>query len=61
LKVRCAPLAIERTYEAASYIAQDKPEAAPKWLDGLFRVTDRLERFAKSASFPKSPQKNFAK
>jgi len=48
LKVRWAPLAIERAYEAASYIAQDKPEAALKWLDGLFKVTDRLERFPKS-------------
>jgi plasmid stabilization system protein ParE len=48
LKVIWAPLAIERAYEAASYIAEDKPEAALKWLDGLFRVTDRLERFPKS-------------
>jgi len=48
LKVIWAPLAIERAYEAASYIAQDKPEAALNWLDGLFKVTDRLERFPKS-------------
>jgi plasmid stabilization system protein ParE len=48
LKVVWAPLAIERAYEAARYIAQDKPEAALKWLDGLFKVTDRLERFPKS-------------
>lgn len=48
MKVVWAPLAIERAYEAANYIAQDKPEAALKWLDGLFKVTDRLERFPNS-------------
>jgi plasmid stabilization system protein ParE len=33
---------LERAYEAAAYIAGDKPEAALSWLDGLFAVTDRL-------------------
>ena len=40
-----SPLAIERASEEATYIAQDKPEAALTWLDGLFRSTDRLETF----------------
>ena len=48
MKIIWSPLAIERAYEAASYIAQDKPEAALNWLAGLFKVTDRLERFPKS-------------
>ena len=48
MKVIWSPLAIERAYEEARYIAQDKPEGALKWLDGLFKVTDRLERFPKS-------------
>ena len=48
MKVIWSPLAIERAHEEARYIAQDKPEAAHKWLDGLFKVTDRLERFPKS-------------
>jgi plasmid stabilization system protein ParE len=40
-----APLAIERAYEEARFIAEDKPDAALRWLDGLFDSTDRLERF----------------
>lgn len=43
-----SPLAIERAYEAASHIAGDKPEAALRWLNGLFDVTDRLESFPES-------------
>ncbi len=39
-----APLAIERAYEEARFIAEDKP-AALRWLDGLFDSTDRLQRF----------------
>ena len=48
MKVIWSPLAIERAYEAARHIAEDKPEAALKWLNNLFKVTDRLERFPKS-------------
>ena len=48
MKIIWSPLAIERAYEHARSIAQDRPEAALKWLDGLFKVTDRLERFPKS-------------
>jgi plasmid stabilization system protein ParE len=48
VKIVWSPLAIERAYDAAAYIAGDKPEAALRWLDGLFEVTDRLERFPDS-------------
>lgn len=48
MKVLWSPLAIERAYEAAAYIAQDKPEAALAWLDRLFKTTDRLESFPES-------------
>jgi plasmid stabilization system protein ParE len=48
VKIVWSPLAIERAYEAAAYIAGDKPEAALRWLDGLFSVTDRLEMFPES-------------
>lgn len=48
MKVVWSPLAIERAYEAAAYIADDKPEAALRWLEGLFEVTDPLERFPES-------------
>ena len=45
MKVIWAPLAIERAYEEARFIAEDKPDAARRWLDGLFESTDRLQRF----------------
>lgn len=48
MKIVWAPLAIKRAYEAAEYIAGDSPDAALRWLDGLFDVTDRLETFPES-------------
>ena len=48
MKVVWSPLAIERAYEAAAYIAGDKPTAALRWLDGLFEVVDGLETFPES-------------
>jgi plasmid stabilization system protein ParE len=48
VKIVWSPLAIDRAYDAAAYIAGDKPDAALQWLDGLFAVTDRLERFPES-------------
>jgi len=48
VKIIWSPLAIERAYEVATYIAQDRPDAALAWLDGLFAATDRLERFPQS-------------
>lgn len=48
MKIVWSPLAIQRAYEAAAFIAGDKPEAALRWLEGLFNVTDRLERFPQS-------------
>lgn len=45
MKVVWSPLAIERAYEEAKFIAQDKPGAALRWLEGLFESTDRLESF----------------
>ena len=48
MKIVWSPLAIERAYETAAYIAGDKPQAALAWLEGLFEATDRLERFPES-------------
>ena len=48
MKVIWSPLAIERAYEEARYLAEDKPEAALRWLDKLFESTDRLETFPES-------------
>ncbi|MEA2326556.1 MAG: hypothetical protein QOE68_1515 [Thermoanaerobaculia bacterium] len=40
--------AVERANEAAAYIARDKPEAAVKWLEGLFNSTNDLADFPQS-------------
>jgi plasmid stabilization system protein ParE len=48
LKVVWTRLAVDRAYEQARYIAEDKPEAALRWLDGAFKATDRLESFPRS-------------
>lgn len=48
MKVIWSPLAIERADEEARYIADDRPEAALRWLDGLFESTDRLARLPDS-------------
>lgn len=48
MRIVWSPLAIERAYEAAEYISQDKPEAALIWLEGLFKSTDRLEMYPQS-------------
>jgi toxin ParE1/3/4 len=48
VKVVWSPLAIDRAFEEASFIARDKPGAAERWLDGVFEVVDRLETFPNS-------------
>lgn len=48
MKVVWSPLAIERAVEEASFIALDKPDAADRWLEGLFAAVERLEMFPDS-------------
>ena len=48
MRIVWSPLAIERAYDAAKYIARDKPEAARSWLEGVFEAVDRLEAFPQS-------------
>jgi toxin ParE1/3/4 len=48
VKLVWSPLAIARAAEAAAFIAGDKREAAHRWLEGLFRSVDRLQRFPRS-------------
>jgi toxin ParE1/3/4 len=48
VRIVWSPLAIDRAHEAAAYIAGDKPEAALRWLEGLFRIIDSLEMFPQS-------------
>jgi plasmid stabilization system protein ParE len=48
MKLIWAPLAIERIIEIASFIAQDNPSAAEKWIDDAFKRVGQLARFPNS-------------
>ena len=48
MKLIWSPLAIDRVAEIAQYIALDSPNSAQKWVDSIFQVVERLERFPKS-------------
>jgi toxin ParE1/3/4 len=48
VKIIWSPVAIEPAYEAAKFIARDKPEAGRSWLEGVFEAVDRLEAFPQS-------------
>jgi len=49
MKIIWSPLAIERVTEIAAYITQDSPDAAIKWVDSVFEVTERLQEFPMSS------------
>ena len=42
MKIVWSPLALERVEDIAQYIAEDKPDAAVKWVDELFFTVERL-------------------
>jgi addiction module RelE/StbE family toxin len=48
MKVTWSPLAIDRIAEIASYIAEDNPAAAEKWIHRLFARTGQLADFPAS-------------
>lgn len=48
MKIVWSPLALERVEEIARYIAEDKPNAAVEWVDGIFDVVARLSDFPES-------------
>ena len=48
MKVIWSPLAIDRIAEIASYIAEDKPHAAEKWIHKIFARTGQLVDFPES-------------
>ena len=49
MRIVWSPLAIERAYEAAKYIARDKPEAARSWLEGVFERDQPVDNRANTA------------
>jgi toxin ParE1/3/4 len=48
VRIVWSPLAIARAEQEASFIAKDKPQAAKRWLEGLFKAVERLEMFPRS-------------
>jgi toxin ParE1/3/4 len=60
VKLVWSPLAIERAVAEAKFIAEDKPEAASRWLDGLFSAVDRLATFPNSGhAVPELPRSKY--
>jgi len=48
VKIIWSPLAVDRVFEIAEYIALDKPPAAIDWVDTVFGSVKRLKRFPRS-------------
>lgn len=48
MKIRWSPLALDRVDEIAARIAQDDPDAAVRWVEGLFNTVQRLGRYPES-------------
>lgn len=42
MKIVWSPSAVDRAAEIAGYIAQDKPSAAEKWIDTIFKKVGTL-------------------
>jgi len=45
MRVVWSPLAVQRVYEHAEYIARDRPLAAQEWVEGVFAAVERLKEF----------------
>jgi toxin ParE1/3/4 len=57
MRVRWAPLAIDRVAEIAATIAEDNPIAAGKWVRDAFARVGQLGRFPKSGRpIPETPR-----
>jgi len=60
VKIIWSSFAIDRVAEIAQYIALDSPNSAQKWVDLIFQVVERLERFPKSGRIvPEIKQDDF--
>lgn len=42
MKILWSPLALDQVQEIAEHIARDKPGAARRWAEGVFRAADHL-------------------
>ncbi len=48
MRISWSPLALERVEDIARYIAQDDPQAAARWVAGLFDAVERLAELPQS-------------
>ena len=48
MRIEWSPLALQRVEEIAQHIAQDNPDAAVRWVAGLFDTVERLSDFPQS-------------
>ena len=48
MRIVWSPLALGRVEDIAQYIAEDKPNVAVEWVDGLFATVERLSDFPES-------------
>ncbi len=48
MKIVWSPLAVDRVFKIAEYIALDKPSAAADWVDTVFESVKRLRKFPRS-------------
>ena len=59
MKVQWAPLAVDRVAEIASYIAEDNPIAAEKWIRDAFARVGQLGQFPQSGrQMPETKRKD---
>ena len=59
MKVKWAPLALDRVAEIAAYISEDNPVAAEKWVRDAFARVGQLKQFPKSGRpIPETPRKD---
>ncbi len=48
MKIVWSPLAVDRVFEIAEYVALDKPSAAADWVDTVFESVKQLNKFPRS-------------
>ncbi len=48
MKIVWSPLAVDRVFEIAEYIALDKPSTASDWVGRVFESVKRLKKFPRS-------------
>lgn len=59
MRIVWSPRALERVVEIGEYIAQERPNAAARWVEQIFGSVARLRRFPRSGrSVPEKPRED---